>query len=241
MIRSLAFPPAQALGRQARLFGRLVLHPRGSAEAVLAEGNLLAGFLAIAVACIVAALNTTRFATLTSVSDLAYGPQRAPLVTALLDQLGTARTAVVLYLVEQAWTAALVVTAVGPLLVWLLGATAVHAAARVASVGRPFRRFSIFAAYATAVALVPSSLATLLLEGDPRSPLASLGRLAGLTLLVWLGSLYYRGIQAYYRVSASRSLVILAVAVTLFYLVPLLLIAVAVIAIVAAAVVLDLA
>ncbi len=241
MIPAVAIGRRRALQRQVRLFAGLARRPRTAAADVLAEGNIFVGIFAIAVACAVAALGTTRFAMLATVSDLAYGPQRTPLVSVLLDQLGTARTAVVVYLVEQAWTAVLAVTAVGPLFVWLLGATAVHAAARLASAGRPFARFNIFAAYATAIAVVPAGLSSLLLESDPRSPLASLGRLVSLALLVWLGSLYYRGIQAYYRVSPSRALAVLVVAVTLFYLVPLVLIAVAIVAIVVAAVALDLA
>ena len=241
MRATIAVSRAQAARRQARLFVGLVLHPRAAAADVLAEGSLLAALAAIAIACVVAALNTTRFASLTTVSDLAYGPGRAPLVSVLLDALGTARTAVVVYLVEQAWAAVLVVTAVGPLLVWLLGATAVHAAARLASAGRPFWRFMVFVAYATALVFVPSGLASLALEADPSSPLAALGRLVGPALLLWLGALLYRGIQAYYRVPSSRALTILVLAVTLFYLVPLLLIAAAVIAIVVAAVVLELA
>lgn len=241
MTPSLAARPAAALGRQLRLFVALAWRPRSGVLDVLADGRALGGLLAVALACAVAALNTARFAEATSVSDLAYGPQRSPLVSLLLDSLGTARTAVVVYLVEQAWQAVLAVTAVGPLLVWLLGATAVHAAARLADAGRPFWRFGVFASFATGLALVPSGIVSLALEADPRSPLAAIGRLIGLTLLLWLAFLYYRGIQAYYRVSASRSLTILIVAVTLFYLVPLVLIAAAIIAIVAAAVFLELA
>ena len=241
MISGLAISPAQALQRQARLFVGLVVRPGAAAADVLAEGRPVVAFLAIALACVVAALNTTRFAALTSVSDLVYGPQRAPVVDVLLRELGTARTAVVVYLAEQAWAAVLVVSAIAPFLVWVLGATAVHAAARLASAGRPFARFSVFVAYATATALVPSGLASLLLEADPRSPLAALGRLVGFALSIWLGALLYQGIRAYYAVSATRALTILVVAATLFYLVPFLLILGAMIAIVVAAVLLDLA
>jgi hypothetical protein len=230
-----------ALQRQARLFAGLVLRPRESAAEVLREGSLGLGLLAITLACAVAVLNTTRFAELISVSDLAYGPERSPLVSTLLEAIGTQRTAVVVYLVEQVWAAVLIVTAIGPLLVWLLGASAVHAAARIASAGRPFWRFAVFGAYATATALLPTGVASFLLEGDPRSLLAIVGRLIGFALLVWLGWLYFYGIRAYYGVPPRRALTILVLAVTLFYLAPLLLIAVAVVAIVVAAVVLELA
>jgi hypothetical protein len=229
------------LRRQLWLFGGLVTRPGSAVPAILAEGRLAIGFAAIAVACAVAALDTTRFASVMTVSDLVYGPQRTPAVTFLLDTLGTARAAVVVYLVEQAWTAVLLITAVGPVLAWLLGASAVHAAARIASAGRPFVRFGVFAAYVTAVALIASGLSTFVFEADPLSPAAFIGRVITFALVLWLGALYYRGIRAYYAVTPTRAMTILIVAVTLFYLVPALLIASAVIAIIIAAIVLQLA
>ena len=237
--------PAVARGnsvqRQLRLFASLALRPREGARAVLAQGTLLVAFVAMFAACAIAAMNASRFAASTAVSDLVYGSQRSPLVNLLLDAIGTARTAVVVYLAEQAWTAVIVLTAATPLLVWLLGATAVHAAARLAEAGRAFSRFFVFAGYATALALVPSGLVSLALEGSAGSLGAAVARAAGLLFFVWLGLLLYRGIEAYYQVAPTRALTILVVAVTVFYLVPLLLIAVTIVAIVVAAVVLELA
>lgn len=239
---STAFPTRVAsMARHLSLFARLARAPHAGADEVLREGTLGVGAAAVAVACGTAALSVARFAGSTAVSDLIYGPQRSPLVGTLLDMIGTARTAVVVYLLEQAWNAVLVVAASGPLFVWLLGATAVHAAARLAGVGRPFARLNVFAAYATAVALVPAGLVSLALESDARSTPAAIGRLLGFALLVWLGSLFYRGIRAYYGVAPSRALTILVTALTLFYVVPLLAIAGAVVAIVVAAVALELA
>jgi len=229
------------LPRQLGLFAGLVTRPSAAVPAVLAEGRLAIGFAAITIACAVAALDTTRFASVMTVADLVYGPQRTPAITVLLDTLGTARAAVVVYLVEQAWTAVLLVTAIGPILAWLLGASAVHAAARIASAGRPFGRFSVFAAYVTAVALIASGLSTFVFEADPLSPIAFIGRVITFAVVLWLGALYYRGIRAYYAVAPSRAMTILIVAVTLFYLVPALLIGAAVVAIIAAAIVLQLA
>lgn len=233
--------PTRAQPGRARLFLELLRHPREAAGRIVVEGRPNDAALGIALACVIAALATARFAGATSVADLVYGPQRSPLVGTLLEAIGTARTAVVVYLLEQAWNAVLAVTAIGPLFVWLLGATAVHAAATLAGVGRPFRPFNLFAAYATAAALIPAGLIGLALEGEPRSAAAALGRLLGFALLVWLGSLYYQGIRAYYRVGPSRALTVLFIALTLFYFVPLAVIATAVVAIVAAAVALELA
>jgi hypothetical protein len=230
-----------SLQRQLALFAGLVVRPDSAVPAVLAEGKLLVGFAAIAIACAVAALDTTRFAAAMTVADLVYGAERAPAITLLLQTLGTARTAVVVYLVEQVWSGVLIVTAAGPVLAWILGASAVHAAARIASAGRPFGRFNVFAAYATAAALSLSGISTFVFEADPRSPLAFIGRVITFGLVLWLGSLYYRAIRAYYGVARSRAATILIVAVGLFYLVPLLLIVVAVVAIVAAAILLELA
>jgi hypothetical protein len=227
--------------RQLSLFSGLVARPGETVPMVIAEGRLSIGLAAIAVACAVAALDTTRFALAMSVSDLVYGPQRAAVVTLLLDTLGTARAAVVVYLVEQVWTAVLVITAVGPVLAWLLGASAVHAAARIAAAGRSFGRFGVYAAYVTALALIASGLSTFAFEADPLSPIAVLGRVITFAIVLWLGALYYRGIRAYYGVPPTRAVTILIIAVTLFYLMPALLIAGAVVAIVTAAIVLQLA
>lgn len=226
--------------RQLRLFVALATSSRDAARAVLAEGRLPVAILAVALACAIGALNAARLASPTRFEALVYGPERSAFVAALLETVGTARTAVLVYLLEQAWAALAVLSALGPLLVWVLGATAVAASAALAA-ARGSGRFSVFAGYATALALVPSGLVTLALEADPRSPLAALGRLLGLALFLWLGFLFYRGIEACYAVRGSRAVAILAVAAGLFYLVPLALIAAAVVAIVVAAIVLGLA
>jgi len=229
-----------SLREQAALFVRLARSPSAARE-VLANGSFAAGLVAVAVTCALAAASTVRFGGSVSVSDLVYGPQRTPLVNTMLEVLGTARTAVVVYLAEQVWSVALVATSLAPLFFWFLGATAVHAAARMFGAVRPFRRYATYAAYATAVALIPANLASLALEADPRSTLAALGRFLGFALVLWLGLLHYRGIAAYYALSSSRALAALVVAVTLFYLAPLVLVLVAIVGIVVAAVVLELA
>lgn len=241
MTPRLAQARANPIERQLRLFASLALRPREGARAVLAEGTPLVASVAILAACAVAAMNASRFAASTTVSDIVYGSQRSPLVGLLLDAIGTARTAVVVYLAEQAWAAVVVLTAATPLLVWLLGATAVHAAARLAEAGRGFSPFFVFTGYATALALVPSGLVSLALEGSAGSLGAAVARAAGFLFFVWLGLLLYRGIEAYYRVAPARALTILVVALTVFYFIPLLFIVVAIVAIVIAAVILELA
>lgn len=231
---------ARAL-RELRLFAALATSSRDAARAVLAEGRLPVAVLAVALACAIASLNAARLASPARFEALVYGPERSAFVAGLLETVGTARTAVLVYLLEQAWAALAVLAALGPLLVWVLGASAVAAAAALAAAGRGAGRFSVYAGYATALALVPSGLATLVLDADPRAPLAALGRLLGLALFVWLGFLFYRGIEACYAVRGSRAAAILAVAAGLFYLVPLAVITAAVAGIVVAAIVLGLA
>lgn len=226
---------------QLSLFAALVAHPREGARGVLAEGRLAVGSVAVLLACAVASLNVSRFAAAVPFEQVVYGPERSPVVGALLESIGTARTAVLVYLGERVWAAALVLTALGPLVVWLLGSSAVLAAAALVARGPRVGRFFVYAGYATALALLPSSLAALAFEADPRAPLAVASRLLGLGLFLWLGFLFYRGIQSCFQVRAGRALAILVVAAGLFYLVPLVLILVATTAIVIAAMLLGLA
>jgi hypothetical protein len=88
---------------------------------------------------------------------------------------------------------------------------------------------------------VPAGLISVLLRAERGSPLAALDQLAGIALLVWFGFLVHRAVETYYEVNGSRAFTILLVALTLFYLVPLVLIAAAAVAIVIAAIVLELA
>jgi hypothetical protein len=93
-------------------------------------------------------------------------------------------------------------------------------------------------AYATALTLVPASIATLVFgAGQARG--ASIAGAIGWACLLWLGLIAFRAIQAHYVVSGDKAARILVVAIVLFYVVPLVLIVLAAVAIVIAALVLN--
>lgn len=215
----------------------LVRSPRRGAALVLERGHLPAATAAVGIATVIAAANVGRFAAEVSVQDVMFGPERSPLVAALLSLLGRDLTIVVLHLVEQSWAALLIVTALGPMWIWLLGASAIHAAARLAGGGHPFRPMLVLVGLATGVTRFVSDAVALVAGG--RGAAAAAAQLVGLLALGWLGLIALRGIERHYQVDETRAFTILALAVVLFYLVPLALIAAAVLAIVIAAVALK--
>lgn len=224
---------------QAQLVADLALRPALGVRRVLEEGRLGWAAAAVVAACAIAAANVARLAATTSVEDLVYGPERLALVDHAIGTLGVTRTAVLVFVMERAWGAALVLTAAAPLFVWLLGATALHAAAVLAEARRQFRRFLVFFGYATALVLVPAGVASLLLEADPRSTAAALSRGIGAALLAWLAFLTYRAVREHYAVGPSRAVTIILIAVALFYVAPLLLIVAALASVVVAAILLE--
>lgn len=215
----------------------LARSPAEGAARVLRDGGLGAAFLLVAVATAISIAHTLRFAGEVSVQDVMFGPTRSPAVTALLSTLGRQLTSVVLYLFESAWSALLVVSALAPFLIWALGSTAIHAAARLAGVQRPFLPMLVFFGHATALSRPVADLAGLAFGS--RGAGAGIAQIAGTAGLLWLGFLAWHGIRAHYEVPGGRALTILVVAVVLFYLAPLTLVLVALAAILIAAVVLE--
>ena len=57
-------------------------------------------------------------------ASVLFGEGRSPAIATLIQSVGRDRAAIIAYLIEQSWTAVVVVTALSPLLVWVLGATA---------------------------------------------------------------------------------------------------------------------
>ncbi len=169
--------------------------------------------------------------------DLVFGPGRSPAVGLLIDAIGVALASTVVFLVERSFNALVIATAFTPVFIWLLGASAVHAAARLARTRRPFLPLLVVFGYATALTRVPADLAGALL-GTGRGLGPQVAQLAGLLALLWLCVIVWRAIQVHYGVAESRAFVILAVGIVLFYLVPLVLIAAAALAIIVAAIVL---
>lgn len=216
----------------------LVRSPRAGVDVVLAQGNAALAFVLMTIASVASAMAASRVAEATNVNDLFFAETRQPWVQTLIDQLGPERTAVVLYLIQRSFDAVIVATAISPLFVWLLGSSAIHASARIAGIRRPYGPFLVFFAYATALTLVPASLATLALGvGQARG--ASIAGAIGWACLLWLGILAFRAIQSHYAVSGDKAARILVIAIVLFYVVPLVFIVLAAVAIVVAAVVLG--
>ena len=186
----------------------------------------------------VAAVNAARFAADVPVAGILYGDTRSPAIVSLIDTLGRDRAAIIGYLIEQVWAALVVVTAFSPLFVWLLGSTAVHAAARIDGMRRPLRPMLIFFGYATALTRIPADGAAALL-GSGQSAGAPVAQLIGTACLLWLAVIVWRAIEIHYALPPGRAAIVFLIAVVLFYLVPLALIVSAGIAILIAAIVLD--
>ena len=216
----------------------LIRSPRAGVERILARPSALAALLLMALACVTSTLVAARIGTEVDTNELFFAGTREPLVQVMIDSLGPQRTAVVLYLVQRSFDAVVVATALSPLFYWLLGSTAIHASARLAGRRPPYAPLLFFFAYATAVTVVPANLAALAL-GVGRGFGPQIASLVSLVCLVWLLFLAHRAIRAHYGVDRDVATRILVVAVVVFYLVPLVLIVGAAVAIIVAALVLD--
>jgi hypothetical protein len=216
----------------------LARSPSAGAPIVLARGRLLSAVLLVLAATLVSALGAVRLSGETYLDDLFFGATRHPVVSAMLQTLGTERTAVVIYLVQRSFDAILVATAVTPIFVWLLGSSAVQASARLAGIRRPYLPLLVFFGYAAALTLIPANAASLAL-GTRATIGAQVAQLIGLACLVWLGVIVYRGVRAYYEIDQTLATRVLVVALVLFYLVPLILIVAAGVSIIVAAVILG--
>jgi hypothetical protein len=216
----------------------LARSPTAGAPIVLARGRLLSAVLLVLAATMISALSAVRLSGESRLDDLFFGATRHPLIAAMLEALGTQRTAVVIYLVQRSFDAVLAATAVTPVFVWLLGSSAIQASARLAGIRRPYGPFLKFFGYAAALTLIPSSAASLALGSGPTVG-AQIAQLVGLVCLVWLGVIAYRGVREYYGVDRARATRILVVALVVFYLIPLVLIVGAAVSVIFAAVLLE--
>jgi hypothetical protein len=212
--------------------------PRAAVALVLERGSALLAFVLMAIASLVSAVSAARVAETIDMDALFFAGTRQPWVQAMIDQLGPERTAVVLYLVQRSFDAIIVATAISPLFVWLLGSSAIHAAARLAGIRRPYLPLLIVFAYATALTLVPASIATLVL-GSGDTPPARIATAIGWLCLLWLGVIAHRAIQLHYGVSGEKAIRILVIAIVLFYIVPLVFIVLAAVSIIIAAILLE--
>ena len=212
--------------------------PRAGVAEVLARPNVPLAFALMTLASLTSTLAASRVGADTDVNAWFFSGTRHPAVQLMIDSLGPQRTAVVLYLVQRSFDAIVLATATSPLFYWLLGSTAIHASARIAGIARPYRPLRLLFAYATPLTLVPAQLATLA-RGAGRGAGAQIASLVGFVCIGWFLFIAHRAIRAHYEVERDRATRILVVAAVAFYLVPLLLIVGAAIAIIVAAVVLE--
>ncbi len=200
---------------------------------MLARGTPIAAVILVALSTALALVEAARFAETVPVDSVLFGEGRSAAVTALVATLGRDSAALVLYLFQQAYGWLILATGLTPLFIWVLGSTAVQAAARLGGGRATFVPMLVLFGYATALTRIPADLVGLAL---PRSGLA---QLAGTGALLWLAVIALRGIEAHYGMVGGRAITTLIVAVVFFYLVPLALIVLAAVAIIIAAVVLD--
>lgn len=213
----------------------LVRSPREGAARAVREGRLPDAVALVAAATAISILQVLRFAGEVTVEDVMFG--RGPLIGTLLALLGRDLTSVVLYLFQRSWPALLAATALSPVFIWLLGATAIHAAARLAGHARPLTPMLAFVGVATGLTRPVADVAALAVGS--RGPASGLAGVASTLALLWLGLLVWHGIRAHYEVADARAWTILVLAIALFYLAPLTLILLAVVAILAAAILLQ--
>jgi Yip1-like protein len=215
----------------------LIRSPRAGAARALREGSLGQAAVLVAVATAISIAHTARLASDMPVDELVFGPRRSPMIDALLAAFGTQLTAIVVYVVQTVWTSVLIATAVSPLIVWLLGATAVHASARLYGLPGSLRPMVVLFGYATALTR-PLADAPGAVFGVDRVA-APIGEIAGLIAIGWLGAIVWNGIRSNYGVAERRATAILVAGIVLFYVVPIALVVVAVVAILVAAVALG--
>lgn len=216
----------------------LARSPRVGVDLALRRGSALLAFVLMAIASVASTMAAARVAESTDLNELFFAGTRQPWVQAMIDQLGPERTAVLLYLLQRSYDAVIIATAISPLFVWLLGSSAIHASARLAGIRRPYAPLLILFAYATALTLVPSSLATLALGSGPTVG-ARLAGLIGWVCVAWLGIIAYRAVRSHYGVARDQAIRILVIAILVFYFVPLVLIVAAASSIIVAAILLE--
>ena len=200
------------------------------------RGSLRGAILCIAIAMGFSTLAAYRFSTTTRVDDLVFGPGRTDAVDILISAVGVERTAVLVYVLQRSFDALVVASAVTPLFLWILGSSAMHAAARLRGVrGHAYLPILVLFAYTAVVYQVPTSLAGLVFGAFGSGVGPQIASAVSLVMLVWLALVVYRGIELHYDVSGDRALGIFAIGAVVFYFVPLLLIVAALVAIVIAA------
>jgi hypothetical protein len=191
----------------------------------------------VALAMVFSTLGAYRISQTVHVEDIVFGPTRSAIVDTLLMAIGVERTAVLVYMLQRSFDLLVVAAALTPIFLWLLGSSAIHAAARFRGVrGRAYLPLLVLFAYAELVYQVPTSIAGIAFAGGP---LGGIADAVSLVMLVWFGVVVHRGIERHYGVGGDAALGILLLGGLAFYLLPLFLIGVALVVIVLAAAILE--
>ena len=210
--------------------------PRAFAGWALQAGTFW-GLACVPIAMVFSTLSAYRLSQTVHVDDIVFGPTRSAIVDALLLAIGVERTAVLVYVLQRSFDALVVAAALTPIFLWLLGSSAIHAAARFRGVrGRPYRPLLVLFGFAELVYQAPTSLAGIAFAG---TPLAFVGDAVSVVMLVWFALVVHRAIQLHYGVPGDQAFAIFVLGGLVFYLLPLILIAILLVAIVVAAAVLQ--
>jgi hypothetical protein len=210
--------------------------PRAFAAWALGAGAFWS-LACVALAMVFSTLSAYRLSQTVHVEDIVFGPTRSAIIDALLLAIGVERTAVLVYVLQRSFDALVVAAALTPIFLWLLGSSAIHAAARFRAVrGRPYRPLLVLFGYAEFVYQVPTSLAGIAFVGGP---LRSIADVVSVVMLAWFALVVHRGIQLHYGVPGKTALAIFLLGGLVFYLLPLILIGVSLVVIVLAAAILE--
>jgi hypothetical protein len=195
------------------------------------------GLACVPVAMVFSTLSAYRLSQSVHVENIVFGPTRSAIIDTLLLAIGVERTAVLVYVLQRSFDALVIAAALTPIFLWLLGSSAIHAAARFRGVrGRAYRPRLVLFAYAELVYQVPTSLAGIAFAGGP---LGGLVDVVSLLMLLWFALVIHRGIQLHYGVPGDTALAVFLLGGLVFYLLPLILIGVLLVVIVLAAAVLQ--
>jgi hypothetical protein len=195
------------------------------------------GLACVPIAMVFSTLSAYRLSQTIHVDDIVFGPTRSAIVDALLLAIGVERTAVLVYVLQRSFDALVIAAALTPIFLWLLGSSAIHAAARLRGVrGRPYRPLLVLFGYAELIYQAPTSLAGIVFAGGPLTAIADV---VSVVMLVWFAFVVHRAIELHYGVSGDQALAIFLIGGLAFYLLPLILIGILLVAIVVAAAILQ--
>jgi len=198
--------------------------PARFAAWALGSGTFGRALGAVALAMVFSILGAYRLGSTVSVEDFAFGPSRNVTIDALIN----------------AGAALVVASALTPIFFWLLGSSAMHAAARIRGLrGRAYLPMLVLFAYAALVYQAPTSVAALAFGPLGKGAGSQLANAVSLAMLAWFAFVVYRGIEQHYGVSGERAMSIFVIGGLVFYLLPLVLIIGTLVALVITAAVLQ--